>query len=148
MQINNEGLDLIKRFEGLRLRAYQCPAGKWTIGYGHTGTEVQPNQRISVTVAGRLLQDDLRRFEEAVTKAVKVPLSANAFSALVSLAYNIGIVAFADSMLLRRLNAGDTVGAAEQFDRWTNAGRRVLPKLVRRRRAEKALFLCPDGHSP
>ena len=139
-QIGQKGLDLIKRFEGLRLRSYLCPANVWTIGYGHTGN-VSSNQVITSEQAESILRTDLRKFEQAVSDAVTVALSQNQFDALVSLAFNIGAGAFAKSTLLRLLNAGDYAGAANQFERWNQAGGRVLDGLSKRRAAERALFL-------
>lgn len=134
------GIDLIKRFEGLRLRSYLCPANVWTIGYGHTGN-VTSNQIITSEQAESILKSDLQRFENAVSDAVKVPLNQNQFDALVSLAFNIGVGAFSGSTLVRMLNAANYTGAADQFLRWNRAGGRVLDGLTRRRQAERALFL-------
>lgn len=139
MNISNAGIDLIKRFEGLRLKAYLCPAGVWTIGYGTT-KGVKAGQRITEAQAEELLRADVEKFELAVIRTVKAPLTQNQLDALVSLAYNIGNKAFGNSTLLRLLNAGDYAGAAKQFDRWTRGGGKVLPGLVKRRAAERALF--------
>lgn len=139
-RINRAGLDLIKSFEGLRLNAYQDAVGVWTIGYGHTRTAA-PGQRITLGQATALLRDDVATFERAVTRAVRVPITENQFAALVSFAYNVGSGALNSSTLLRRLNAGDVSGAADEFLRWNRAGGRVLAGLTRRRVAERALFL-------
>lgn len=140
MNINKSGLDLIKNFEGLRLKAYRCPSNILTIGYGHTGG-VREGQVITKEKAEELLKADLSIFEQGVRKNVKVPLNENQFSALVSFVFNIGLAAFIRSTLLRILNSGDYKGAAGQFDRWVRGGGKVLPGLVRRRAAEKELFL-------
>lgn len=140
MQITQEGLDLIKSFEGLRLEAYQDAVGVWTIGYGHT-RGVKPGMRITEAEAEDLLRKDVEDFERGVTARVRVPINANEFSALVSFAFNVGLAALARSTALQRLNAGDRMGAAEALTWWNKAGGRVLPGLVRRRNAEKALFL-------
>lgn len=147
MKINEHGLKIIKDFEGLRLKAYPDIAlGKkrMTIGYGHTSVagvpEVYEGMIISEFEANRILKQDLLKYEAAVKKAVKVPLTSNQFSALVSLVYNIGISAFKSSTLLRLLNARDYSSASYQFSRWNKAGGRVLTGLIRRRNAEAALF--------
>ena len=139
MQISKAGLDLIKQFEGLYLKAYRCPAGVPTIGYGHTAG-VAMGQTITQQQADDYLRRDVRMFERAVERLVKVPLTQGQFDALVSFAFNLGEGALAQSTLLRLLNAGDYAGAAAQFDRWNKSGGRVLPGLVRRRAAERALF--------
>ena len=139
MQISKDGLDLIKQFEGLYLKAYRCPAGVPTIGYGYTAG-VAMGQTITQQQADDYLRRDVRQFERAVARLVTVPLTQGQFDALVSFAFNLGEGALAQSTLLRLLNAGDYAGAAAQFDRWNKAGGRVLPGLVRRRAAERALF--------
>lgn len=140
MKINQEGLNLIKDFEGCRLKAYLCPAGVWTIGYGHT-QGVKPDMVITQLDADRFLLQDLKRFEEAVSSLVKVPITPNQFSALVSFAYNVGTGALYDSTLLRKLNNKDYKGAANEFLRWNKAGGKVLPGLTKRRIAERDLFI-------
>lgn len=139
-RINAVGLDLIKDFEGLRLDSYRDAVGVWTIGYGHTRT-AGPGQRITNAEATALLREDVANFENAVTRAVRVPITENQFAALVSFAYNVGSGALNSSTLLRRLNAGDTFGAADEFLRWNRAGGSVLAGLTRRRAAERELFL-------
>lgn len=134
------GIDLIKRFEGCRLQAYLCPAGVWTIGFGHTGTDVHEGKRITMEEAERLLRDDLAHFERRVQQLVTAPLTQGQFDALVSFAFNVGLGAFERSTLLKKLNAEDYRGAAAQFSVWTKAGGRDLPGLIRRRREEKAMF--------
>ncbi len=147
MRISDSGIELIKRFEGLELEAYQDIAGIWTIGYGHTGDDVQPGMKISERDAEELLKRDLRPREQAVDSAVKVPLNQNEFDALVSFVYNVGAGAFRGSTALKRLNRGDRVGAADAITWWNKATvggvlREVLG-LTRRRAAERALFLAP-----
>ncbi|MEO1621581.1 MAG: lysozyme [Cyanobacteria bacterium J06632_3] len=139
-RINAAGLELIKSFEGLRLNSYRDAVGVWTIGYGHTRT-AGPGQRITLEQATNLLRNDVATFEKAVTRAVRVPINANQFAALVSFAYNVGVGALNSSTLIRKLNVGDTLGAADEFLRWNRAGGRVLAGLTRRRIAERALFL-------
>lgn len=140
-RINQKGLDLVKKFEGLVLRAYRDPVGIWTIGYGHTGPEVGPGDVISKAEAEALLKKDLMKFEKSVRNLVKVPLNSNQFSALVSFTFNVGSGAFAQSTMLSLLNQRDYQGAANQFSRWVYGGGQVLPGLVRRRNEERALFL-------
>ncbi|MGR2664258.1 lysozyme [Chromobacterium haemolyticum] len=141
MKTSNAGIMLIKSFEGLKLVAYKCPAGIWTIGYGHTGPDVTPGQVITQAQADALLARDLERFEAGVSRLVSVQLNQNQFDALVSFAYNLGLGALQGSTLLRLLNAGDYAGAAAQFPRWNKASGKELPGLTRRRAAEQALFL-------
>ncbi|MGJ3251504.1 MAG: lysozyme [Elainellaceae cyanobacterium] len=141
--MNAKGLRLIKSFEGLRLEAYLDPVGIWTIGYGTT-SGVRPGMEITAAEAEDLLKRDLRRFEAAVSRNVKVPINDDQFSALVSFTYNVGEGALASSTLLKLLNQGDIRGAADQFLRWNKAGGRVLAGLTRRRKAERALFLGED----
>jgi lysozyme len=139
MKTGPAGLHLIKTFEGLKLNAYKCPAGVWTIGYGTT-KGVKPGQAITAAKAEELLAADLRKFEDTVNTSVAVPITQGQFDALVSLTYNIGSGAFRASTLLRKLNAKDYAGAAEQFPRWNRAGGKVLAGLTRRREAERKLF--------
>lgn len=145
MNINQSGLALIKEFEGLRLEAYVCPAGIWTIGYGHT-KDVQPGSEITEAQAEEYLLEDLLDSEEVVNSPfVKVPLDEDQFSALVAFTFNVGSYAFLESTLLKLLNKEDYQGAADQLLRWTKGdGGEELPGLVRRRRAERALFLGMD----
>jgi lysozyme len=139
MNTSQKGLDLIKSFEGLRLSAYKCPAGVWTIGYGTTAG-VKEGQVITKERADELLRDDVKRFEDQVLRLVKVPLTQGQLDALVSFTYNLGAANLGNSTLLRLLNAGDYKGAAAQFDRWNKAGGKVLKGLVTRRAAERAMF--------
>lgn len=143
LAINERGLDIIRRSEGLRLRSYYL-AGQWLIGYGHAATARQ-GMVISADHADLLLLADVRKAEEGVRRLVKTPLNENEFSALVSLAYNMGVGAFQKTEVLRRLNKGDRQGAADAFRYLVSAdidGRRVeLDALKRRREAERALFL-------
>lgn len=134
--------ELIKSFEGLELEAYLCPADIWTIGYGHTGN-VKEGDSITKEEAEALLDKDLQTFRNGVKRLVKVPLNENQFGALVSFAYNLGLGSLQNSTLLKMLNAGDYTGAADQFLRWNKSGGKVLTGLVRRREAERAVFLTP-----
>ena len=139
MIISKNGLDLIKQFESLQLKAYKCSANVWTIGYGHT-KNVKEGDRISQDQANCFLMQDLYSVEQAIIRLVKVKLNQNQFDALCSLIFNIGISAFNKSTLLAKLNTGDYVGAAEQFRRWNKVNNVVMAGLVRRRQAEEDLF--------
>lgn len=145
MKISDDGMALIKRFEGLRLQAYQDSVGVWTIGYGWTqpvaGRKVGAGMAIDAATAERLLVCGVAQFEQGVERLVAMTITQGQFDALVSFAYNLGLRALEKSTLLRRLNAGDRQGAADQFDRWVNAGGVRLDGLVARRAAERALFL-------
>lgn len=154
MKISQSGIDLIKRFEGLRLEAYPDPGSggePWTIGYGTTHTSlgpVRPGMRITESEAEQLLLSDIRYFEQKVNDLVKVPLTQNQFDALCSFAYNCGEGALASSTLLEELNAGNYQEAADQFSRWTHASGNVMPGLVTRRNAERNLFMQAGGTTP
>ena len=139
MKTNQAGIDLIKRFEGVKLRAYRCPAGVWTVGVGST-RDVHAGMVITQAEADARLREDLSDAEEAVERLVNVPLNPNEHAAIVSLVFNIGAGAFSHSTLLRLLNGGDRAGAARQFKRWRRGGGKVLNGLVKRRAAETALF--------
>jgi len=139
MRTSQQGLDLIKSFEGLRLSAYKCPADVWTIGYGTTAG-VKPGQVISKERAEELLREDVTKVEAQVLRTIKVQLKQGQFDALVSFTYNLGAGNLANSTLARLLNAGDYMGAAAQFDRWNKAGGKVMKGLVARRAAERAMF--------
>lgn len=142
--INAAGLALIKRFEGLKLHAYICPAGVPTIGYGHTRTVTMQNVVDSKTIteaeAECLLREDLETFEAAIGTLCKKPLTDNQFSALVCFAFNVGIGAFRNSTLLKKLNDGLFSEVRPQLMRWNKAGGKALPGLTKRRAAEADLF--------
>lgn len=147
LTISDAGIQLIKRFEGLELRAYPDPGtgGKpWTIGIGTTvypnGQVVKAGDVITEAQAEEYLRHDLARFEAAVNKLTGGVATQGQFDALVSLVYNIGETALKHSTLLRKHNEGDYDGAAKEFGRWVNAGGRKLTGLVRRRAAEAALY--------
>lgn len=142
MNVNNAGLALIKQFEGLRLDAYKCPAGVWTIGYGHTGPDVAPGDTVRETDAEIFLKSDLMRFEHGVEELLDgVPASFNEFSAMVSLAFNIGLGNFRKSSVLKYHKLGKKTLAANAFLLWVKAGGKPLAGLIRRRTAERALYV-------
>jgi lysozyme len=142
-RINEDGVALIRNFEGLHLAPYLCPAKIWTIGYGHTRT-VRAGMRITAEQAGQLLEDDLRIAERAVARLVRVPLSDNQFSALVSFVFNVGTTNFERSTLLRLLNRGWYEQVPAQLTRWNRASGEVLGGLARRRAAEAKLWNAPE----
>lgn len=146
MRINQEGINLIKSFEGCKLQAYKDIVGIWTIGYGHTGPEVIQGLSWTQEQADNALVKDLTKFENGVN-ALAPNLNANEFSALVVFSYNVGLGALGKSTLLKKLLAGDKVGAADEFLRWNKAGGKEVAGLTRRRIAERALFLIPVNNN-
>ncbi|PRI21514.1 lysozyme [Pectobacterium versatile] len=145
MQISNNGINLIKQFEGCRLTAYQDSVGVWTLGYGWTqpvdGKPIRRGMTIDAATAERLLKTGVVQYERAVNQLVRVSITQNQFDALVSFTYNLGSRSLSTSTLLKKLNAGDYAGAAAEFARWNRAGGKDLAGLTRRREAERALFL-------
>ena len=145
MQTSDKGIALIKQFEGCKLTAYQDSVGVWTIGYGWTqpvdGKPIRAGMTIKQETAERLLKTGLVSYESDVSRLVKVGLTQGKFDALVSFTYNLGARSLSTSTLLRKLNAGDYAGAADEFLRWNKAGGKVLNGLTRRREAERDLFL-------
>lgn len=148
MNTSKAGLDLIKQFEGCRLKAYKCPADVWTIGYGHTSAAGSPKVTSGMTItqaqANKILAQDLGQYENAINDSAKVDLTQDQFDALVSFVYNVGIGAFQKSTLLKKLNAGQYDAVPAELMKWTKAGGKELPGLVRRRRAEAALWRGVD----
>jgi lysozyme len=141
-KINAAGRDLVKSFEGASLTAYRCPSGVLTIGFGSTGPHVKEGMTISLEEAETLLSSDLSRFERGVEAMTEgTPTSDNQFAALVSLAFNIGLGAFAGSTVLKRHKLGNRIGCANAFLMWVKAKGQVLKGLQRRREAERKLYL-------
>lgn len=148
MNITDNCLKVIRHFEGCELKAYRCPAGIMTIGYGHTGPTAAPGRTISQAQAEELLKHDVQRFVREVNSLVKVPLTHGQFDALVSFAYNCGsdidadtiAEGLGDSTLLKMVNAGRFDAAAGEFAKWNKAGGKVLSGLVKRRATEAHLF--------
>jgi len=134
-----EGLALIKKFEGCELEAYQCSAGVWTIGYGHTKDVVQ-GMTISKEEAEQMLIDELHEYESYINEYVTAALSQNQFDALVSWVYNLGPANLKASTMLKVLNAKEYEDVPAQMKRWNKAGGKVLEGLIRRREAEACLF--------
>ena len=143
MRTGRDGVELIRHFEGCRFDAYLCPAGVWTIGYGHTA-DVKEGDSIDQEAAEAFLIEDLETFERDVTNLVKVPLTQQQFDALVSWTFNLGAGNLAESTLLKKLNNYQYAEVPEQMMRWVRAGGKVLEGLVRRRAAEAALFQSKD----
>ena len=143
MNISQNGIELIKKYEGCRLEAYKCPAGILTIGYGHTGSEVHLGQKITQEQAEKYLKQDITIHSNNVSRLVKAPLNQNQFDALVSFEYNVGYGNFASSTMLKLLNQKKYTEVAAQFGRWVYANKKILQGLVKRRAAEKELFVKP-----
>jgi len=141
MKTNEAGLALIRQFEGCRLKAYKCPAGVWTIGYGWTHG-VKPTDQWTQAQAEEMLVKGLDQYENAVQSAIGAhSTTINQFSALVSICYNIGAGNFVKSSMLRHHKAGDYQKAADAFLLWNKASGKVLNGLIKRRQAERALYL-------
>jgi lysozyme len=151
--INKATLDLVKEFEGLRLKAYKDAVGVLTIGYGTTaaaGLGIVPKAGMVITEAeaeGYLLKG-LEKFASIIRPKITAPINDNEFGAFLSLAYNIGPGAFAKSSALKKFNAGDKAGAANAILLWNKAGGKVLAGLTRRRGRERELFLTPSNQNP
>lgn len=149
MKTSATGIHLIKHFESFRSVRYLCAGGKWTIGWGHTKGVTENTKPITIAEGDALLAEDLEEFEDAVSYLVKVPLLQCQFDALVSFAFNVGpdidadtiAEGLGDSTLLKKLNAGNYIGAADEFPKWNKAKGKVLAGLVKRRAAERAMFL-------
>ena len=142
MQTSESGLDLIRKYEGLQLAAFVCPGGKLTIGYGHTGADVTTGKKIDAEEANALLRKDVQRFEKSVNELVMVPISQGMFDALISFSFNLGAGSLKSSTLLKKLNADDREGAADEFLKWNKAKGKVLAGLTARRESERELFLA------
>ena len=128
-----------KSLKGCELTAYQCSAGVWTIGYGHT-KGIEEGMEISQEEAEQMLVDELHEYENYINKYVTAPLSQNQFDAMVSWVYNLGPANLKASTLLKVLNAEDYEGVPAQIKRWNKAGGEILDGLIRRREAEARLF--------
>lgn len=140
MKIGQAGIDLIKKFEGCKLTAYKCPAGVWTIGYGHTGQDVKPGLTITQAKADKLLKSDLAKFEQHVMLFdSKYNWTQNEFDALVSFAYNVGSI----NQLTKNMQRTKKQ-IADAMLQYNKGGGKVLPGLTKRRQEERSLFLTPD----
>ena len=139
MNISQEGLALIKKFEGCELKAYRCPANVLTIGYGVT-KGVTEDMEITQQEADEMLNEEIPEYEEYINNMVKVPLEQYQFDALCAWVYNLGPTNLSESTLLKLLNAGDYHLIPSQIKRWNKAGGETLTGLIRRREAESILF--------
>lgn len=140
--MNKKAMDIIKECEGFRAKAYYCPAGKVTIGYGHT-KGVKIGDECSEADAEAWLVEDMYDAANAVKRLVTAPLNDNQMGALISFVFNLGANKIKNSTLIRKLNSGDYEGAANEFPRWIYSGGNILNGLKKRRELEKALFLEP-----
>lgn len=136
---------LIREFEGLELEAYLCPSRIWTVGYGSTfyedGKPVKQGDKITKERAEKLLPNIVTKFAQSVANSLKTTVTQNQFDAMVSLCYNIGVGNFRSSTLLRLVNKGDFAKASLEFAKWNKSKGKVLTGLVRRREAERVLFV-------
>lgn len=147
LHTSQDGINLIESFEGCRLEAYQDSVQTWTIGYGHTADVVE-GMTITPAQATALLAGDLVIYEHYVNSYVTAPLTQHEFDALVSFTYNLGAGTLQRSDLLAYLNADQIAEAADMFLEYDHAGGVEVAGLLRRREAERALFLLPDSEQP
>ena len=144
MNLSNNGIQLLKRLEGFRPKAYLDSGNRLTIGYGHLiqpDDGVPPGDIIDPVKGCELLKRDVAWAEAAVDREVLVDLNQDQFDALVIFVYNVGATAFKNSTMLKMINKGDMAGASEQFVRWNRAGGMEILGLLKRRKEEQALFL-------
>jgi lysozyme len=144
MKASKQCLNLVKKFESLRLKAYKCPAQIWTCGYGHT-SGVKEGMTCTEEQADEWLASDITIAEHDVDRLVKVPLTQRQYDALCSWLFNLGIMKTANSTLIDMVNKQDFAGAAAQFSRWVYAGKTKLAGLMKRRAAERKLFEGNNG---
>lgn len=140
MKTSDDGIALIKNFEGVRLKAYDDGVGVWTIGVGHT-KGVKPGDVATMEQVDQWLREDLADAERDVNDLVKAPITQAQFDALVSFTFNVGGGAFERSTLVRKLNARDYDGAADEFLRWNRGGGSIMAGLTKRRVSERMLFI-------
>lgn len=139
--MTNRCVELVKKFEGFSSKPYLCPAGYWTIGYGHVIYDGNLNRTITKEEAEKLLIEDLLKFEKAIKPLLTVKIHDYMLDSLISFTFNVGIYAFKASTLRRLINRREFLLASEQFERWVYAGGKKLKGLVLRRQAEKNLYL-------
>ena len=139
MKISEDGLELIKKFEGCETTAYQDSVGVWTIGFGHT-KGVEEGQTCSIEDAASMLADEMDEYEGYINNMVKVDLQQHEFDALVAWVYNLGPTNLGESTMLKVLNGGQFDRVPDEMNRWTRAGGEILEGLVRRRQAESLMF--------
>ena len=143
MNYSKNGLHLTEQFEGCRLTSYPDPAtgaDPWTIGYGHTGSDVHPNMTITQQQAEEFLMKDVQKASQAVNSKVHTDITQDEFDALVDFIFNVGAGNFAGSTLLKKINEGDMEGAAHEFEKWDMAAGKHMAGLLKRRQAEENLF--------
>lgn len=139
MKTSEKGIELIKKYEGLKLSAYLCTAGVWTIGYGHT-KNVRQGQKINIGEAERLLKEDLKAFEKGIND-LNLKINQNQFDALVSFAFNVGLENLKKSTLLKKIKANPMDKSIEnEFMRWVYAGSKKLDGLIKRRTEEAEMY--------
>ena len=143
MKMGEKGIDLIKYFEGFRSTVYLCAAGVPTLGFGSTHGITMDSPSITEEEGLELLMLDIAKFERGVNRLIDASLNQNQFDALTSFAFNLGNGSLQASTLRKKVNREDYEGAADEFPRWVFAGGRKLNGLVKRRYAERALFLTP-----
>ena len=142
MKIDKYGLELIKKFESCKLTAYKVDKAEkyYTIGYGHYGSDVKKDMKITKEKAEALLKNDIKYFETSVNSCLKVKVTQSMFNALVSFTYNVGFSAFKNSTLLKYVNKKQFTKASNEFKKWNKCGGKVLNGLVKRRMLEKIEF--------
>jgi len=143
MKISDEGLELIKKFEGCETKAYQDSVGVWTIGYGHT-KNVKENDEISEDYAMSMLKEEIVEYEQYIENLIDISLSQCEFDALCSWVYNLGPTNLKESTLLKELNHANFERVPDEIKRWNKAGGKVLDGLKRRREAEALLFQAEE----
>ena len=146
MNISQEGISLIKKFEGCELKAYQDSVGVWTIGFGHT-KGVKEGDEITQDMAETMLEEEMPEYEGYINNMVSAPLKQCQYDALCAWVYNLGPTNLKESTLLKLLNAGDYHLIPSQIKRWNKAGGETLKGLIRRREAEALLFEGEDWSS-
>ena len=145
MNISQEGLSLIKKFEGCEYNAYKCAAGVWTIGYGHTAG-VKEGDLVTQQEADKILEEDMKEYEGYINDYVTVDLNQNQFDSLVSWVFNLGPNNLKSSSMLKVLNNGAYEDVPAQIKRWNKANGKTLDGLIRRREAEALLFENKEWH--
>lgn len=144
MKISKKGIDLLKHFESYEMRAYKCPAGVWTIGWGFTrinGVKVKEGDIMPLEVANIELEKQLRTYENVVKEVIKLDyINQNQYDALVSLCYNIGGSSFRKSDIVKLVNNRNFIGACRIFNLWSSAAKKRSKGLLRRRMSERNLF--------
>ncbi|MDE6491213.1 MAG: lysozyme [Muribaculaceae bacterium] len=144
MKTSQQMIDLIMQWEGFRAKAYRCPSGVLTVGYGHTGAEITPETTVTTDEATGMLLADIRNVERCIASmsdGAGVVLTQHQFDALVSLAFNIGSTRLRRSMLWRKISINaPTDEITREFRRWVYAGGKIMPGLVKRREREASIY--------